>query len=124
VLSTFTLLTLFVAVIGVHGVLRFVVLRRTREMGIRKALGATRADIAALVVGQALRFALPGCLAGLAAALAAGPALRSLLFGITPTDPLTLTGATALLILAILVAAFLPAHRASAVDPSLLLRTE
>ncbi len=124
VLSTFTLLTLFIALIGVHGVLRFLVVLRTREMGIRKALGATRTDLAVLVVGHAMKFALPGCLAGLAAALAVGPTLRSLLFGITPTDPMTLALATVLLILAILIAAFLPARRASAVDPSLLLRTE
>ena len=124
VLSVFTLLTLFVAVIGVHGVLRFLVLRRTREMGIRKALGATPTDLATLVVRQALRFALPGCLVGVAAALAVGPTLRSLLFGITPTDPVTLAAATGLLIVAVLVAAFLPARRASAVDPSLLLRIE
>jgi predicted permease len=124
VLSTFTLLTLFVAVIGVHGVLRFLVVRRTREMGIRKALGATRADLAGLVIRQALRFALPGCFVGIAAALAVGPALRSMLFGIAPTDPITLAAATVLLIVAVLTAAFLPARRASAVDPSLLLRTE
>ena len=124
VLVTFTVLALGVALVGVHGVLRFSVAQRTREMGIRKALGATRFDLVTLVVGHALRFAVAGCLVGLVAALAAGPALRSLLFGITPTDPLTLVAATALLITAVIVAAYLPARRASAVDPALSLRCE
>lgn len=75
-------------------------------------------------MGQALQFALPGCVVGTAAALAIGPVLRSVLFGIAPTDPITLAAATVLLIVAVLTAAFLPARRASAVDPSLLLRTE
>jgi predicted permease len=124
VLSVFTLLTLAVALVGLNGVLRFLVIQRTREMGIRKALGATPTDLVKLVAGQALRFAIPGCLIGMAAAAAIGPALRSLLFGITPGDPLTLAVATLLLLLVVLVAAFFPARRASAVDPSALLRSE
>jgi putative ABC transport system permease protein len=124
VLSVFSLLALVVALVGVHGVLRFLVAQRTREIGIRKALGATGFDVVALVVGQALRFALPGCIVGLIAAAAAGPALRSLLFGITPTDPLTLVSATVLLVAAVLVGAYFPARRASAVDPALSLRAE
>ena len=124
VLVTFSLLALGVALVGVHGVLRFSVAQRTREMGIRKALGATRFDLVALIVGHALRFALAGCLVGLVAALAAGPAIGSLLFGITPADPLTLVAATSLLITAVIVAAYLPARRAGAVDPALSLRCE
>lgn len=124
VVVTFSLLALGVALVGVHGVLRFSVAQRTREMGIRKALGATRFDLVALIVGHALRFALAGCLVGLVAAVAAGSAIRSLLFGITPTDPLTLLAATLLLITAVIVAAYLPARRASAVDPALSLRCE
>ena len=124
VVVTFSLLALAVALVGVHGVLRFSVAQRTREMGIRKALGATRYDLIALIVGHALRFGLAGCLVGLVAAAAAGSAIRSLLFGITPTDPLTLVAATLLLITAVIVAAYLPARRASAVDPALSLRCE
>jgi putative ABC transport system permease protein len=124
VLSVFSVLALAVALVGVHGVLRFLVAQRTREMGIRKALGATRLDLVALVLGQAMRFALPGCLVGLVAAAAAGPALGSLLFGVTPADPLTLLAATVLLIAAVLVGAYLPARRASAIDPALSLRAE
>jgi putative ABC transport system permease protein len=124
VLVTFSLLALGIALVGVHGVLRFSVAQRTREMGIRRALGATRLDLVALIVGHALRFALAGCLVGLVAAVAAGPAIGSLLFGITPADPLTLAAATSLLITAVVVAAYLPARRASAVDPALSLRCE
>jgi putative ABC transport system permease protein len=124
VLVIFSVLALAVALVGVHGVLRFSVEQRMREMGIRKALGATPFDLVALVMGHALRFALAGCIAGLAAALAAGPAIRSLLFGIAPTDPATLAAATALLIVAVIVAAYLPARRANAVDPAISLRCE
>jgi putative ABC transport system permease protein len=124
VVSVFSLLTLAIAVVGVHGVLRFSVAQRTREMGIRKALGAADSALIALVVGQALRFTLPACLVGLVAARAAGPAIRSLLFGITPTDPLTIMTAVVLLIAAVVVAAYFPARRASAVDPALSLKCE
>lgn len=124
VLVTFSVLALGVALVGVHGVLRFSVAQRTREMGIRKALGATRSDLVALIVGHALRFALAGCVIGLSAAVAVGPAIGSLLFDVTPTDPLTLAAATALVIAAVSVAAYLPARRASAVDPARSLRCE
>jgi ABC-type antimicrobial peptide transport system permease subunit len=120
VVSVFSLLALAVALVGVHGVLRFSVAQRTREMGIRKALGA--ADSA--LVAQALRFTLPACLVGLLGAWAVAPAIRSLLFGITPTDPETMVTAAALLVAAVVVAAYFPARRASAVDPSLSLRCE
>jgi predicted permease len=124
VLSVFSVIALAIALAGVHGILRFLVAQRTREMGIRKALGATGGDLVRLVLGHALRFALPGCLVGLMAAAFAGPAIRSLLFGITPTDPLTLVAVTASLVGAVLVGAYFPARRASAVDPALSLRTE
>jgi putative ABC transport system permease protein len=124
VLVTFSLLALGIALVGVHGVLRFSVAQRTREMGIRRALGASRFNLVALVVGQALRFALAGCLVGLIAAVAAGPAIGSLLFGITPADPLTLAAAISLVITAVIVAASFPARRAGAVDPALSLRCE
>jgi predicted permease len=124
VLVTFSLVALGVALVGVHGVLRFSVAQRTREMGIRKALGATRFDLVTLVVGQALRFAVAGCVIGLIGAVAAGPAIGSLLFGVTPTDPLTLAAAALLLLTAVIVAAYLPARRAGAVDPALSLRCE
>jgi putative ABC transport system permease protein len=124
VLSVFSLVALAVALIGVHGVLRFMVAQRAREMGIRKALGATRLDLVRLVLGQALRFTLPGCVVGLAAAAAAGPAIRSMLFDIDPTDPLTLAAATLLLVVTILAGAYFPARRAGAVDAALSLRAE
>ena len=119
-----TALPLVVALVGVHGVLRFMVDQRTRELGIRKALGATRRDLLTLVIRQALRFALPGCAIGLAGAIAVGPAVRSLLFGITPSDPQTLLLVTALLLAAVTAGAYFPARRASAVDPALSLRAD
>jgi putative ABC transport system permease protein len=124
VLSVFSLLALTVALAGVHGVLRYIVAQRTREMGIRKALGATPLDLVRLVLGQALRFTLPGCIAGLIAAAAAAPAIRSMLFGITPTDSITLATATLLLIATVLAGAYFPARRAGAVDAALSLRAE
>lgn len=124
VVSVFTLLALAIALVGVHGVLRFSVAQRTREMGIRKALGAADSALIFLIVRQALRFTLPACLVGLLAAWAAAPAIGSLLFGIRPTDPLTMATAVALVIAAVVVAAYFPARRASTVDPSLSLRCD
>ena len=124
VVSVFGLLALGIALVGVHGILRFLVAQRMRDLGIRKALGATRFDLIALVLGHALRFAIPGCVAGLIAATVAAPAMRSLLFGITPADPLTLAAATGSLLAAVLIGAYFPARRASAVDPALSLRCE
>jgi len=124
VLTVFSAVALVVALVGVHGVLRFVVARRTREMGVRKALGATSGDLIALVIRQSFRFVIPGCVVGLAAAAVVGPALRSLLFGITPGDPLTLVAATLLLVAVVVVGAYFPARRAGAVDPAVSLRAE
>ncbi len=124
ILSVFTTLALAVAIVGVHGIVRFIVAHRMREMGIRKALGATPGSVVRLVVGQALRFAVPGLVVGLLGARLTGPALRSLLFGITPADPLTLLAAIALLLAAVIAGAYFPARRASAVDPALSLRAE
>jgi predicted permease len=124
VVSVFSLLALAIALVGIHGVMRFSVTQRTREMGIRKALGAADSALVSLVVGQALRFTVPACLVGLLAARAAAPAIRSLLFGITPADPLTIVTAVVLLIAAVVAAAYFPARRAAAVDPALSLRCE
>jgi hypothetical protein len=124
VVSVFSLLAPAIALVGVHGVLCSSVAQRTREMGIRKALGAPDSALIALVVGKALRFTLPACIVGLVATWAAAPGIRSLLFGITPTDPLTLVRAAALLVAAVVIAAYFPARRASAVDPSVSLRCE
>ena len=124
VLSVFTVIGLGVALVGVYGVLRFLVTVRTREMGIRKALGATRRNLITLVIGHSLRFAIPGCVVGLVISFAAGPALRSLLFGIKPTDPLTIVTATLLLVAAVVAGAYFPARRASAVDPARSVRAE
>ncbi len=124
VVSAFSLLALVIAMVGVHGVLRFSVAQRTREMSIRKALGATDGGLVRLVIGQALRFTLPACPVGLVVAWATGPAIRSLLFGVAPIDPMRIITAIALLIAVVVAAACFPARRTSAIDPAVSLRCE
>jgi len=122
--SVFTLLAVLLALVGVHGVLRYSIVQRRRELGIRVALGATRSGLVALVIGQALRYAVAGVLVGLLGAVAAGRLIRSLLFGVMPTDALTLASVTLLLLGVVSFAALWPARRASRVDPVASLRCE
>jgi putative ABC transport system permease protein len=122
VLSAFGLVTLVLAALGLYGLVSYAVSRRTREIGVRLALGARPADVARLVVGDGLRPVLAGVLAGLGAALAGSRLLATLLFGVSPTDALTLAAASALLLAVALAAAVLPARRALGVDPATTLR--
>jgi predicted permease len=115
--------TLLVGV-GIYGLLTYVVLERRREIGIRLALGATSIDIAGLIVGEALAMTVVGIAVGLAAALAAGPAIRSLLYGISPQDPKSLVAATMFLAVVAATATVFPAARATQVDPMVALRYE
>jgi putative ABC transport system permease protein len=124
VLSVFTLLALFLALVGVHGGLRYSVLQRRQELGIRTALGATRGDVVALVIRQALGYGVIGTTIGLGAAIVAGRLMRSLLFGVAPTDAATLGSVSALLLAAVITAAYWPARRASQLDPVASLRCE
>ncbi len=124
VLGVFALVTLTLAVVGVHGLLSYVVAQRTRELGIRMALGADRRRVSSLVLGQGLRLAVAGCGLGLLGALATTRVLRSLLYGTSPGDPLALAAAILLLALVTLVASWLPARRAAGTDPALVLRSE
>jgi putative ABC transport system permease protein len=123
-----TLLTLFSAValalslIGVYGVMAYLVSERTHEIGVRLALGATPADIRALVVAQGTRLAGIGIAVGIAGALITSRALGALLFGVSATDPLTFALAALLLAAAGVAAAYVPARRASRIDPVALLR--
>jgi putative ABC transport system permease protein len=120
----FAALALLLAAIGVYGVLSYLVAQRTREIGVRLALGAKPSSVLRLVVGHALRLSLWGIAIGVAGALAAGPALRSQLFGVQPRDPVTLAAVAAGLLAIALLASYLPARRATHVDPLKALRVE
>ena len=122
--GTFALLALALAAVGVFGVMTFSVRERTREFGVRIALGASRADIMNLVVGTGLKIAGAGALLGLAAAALLTRTLASLLFGVTPLDPITFLAAPGVLVATALVASVLPALRAVRVDPAVTLRQE
>jgi putative ABC transport system permease protein len=125
-LGIFATVALSLAVIGIYGVMAYTVVQRTHEMGIRLALGAGAADVRRLVVRQGMRLALTGVGVGVGvlASLVATRALDSLLFGVSPTDPLTFVVTPLLLAGAALVATYVPAHRATQVNPLLALRTE
>jgi predicted permease len=120
----FGLLALLLATLGLYGVMAFVVSRRTGEIGIRMALGAQRAAIVKMVLRESLVLVALGVLAGSALALALARTVRSLVFGIEPSDPLTLLAAGLVLALVGLGASFFPARRASRLDPVAALHQE
>ena len=123
-LGFFGIVALLLATTGVFGVFAYSVSRRTREIGVRVALGARSTDVLAMILGQGLRTVLTGVLIGVAGSLALTRAVGSLLFGVTPTDPLTLAAAILLLVAAALLACYIPARRAADVDPIVALRYE
>lgn len=112
------------AAVGLFGVMAAAVRQRTREIGVRIALGATPAQVSRIVIARALAIAAVGAVTGLVAALASTRALQSLLYSVSPTDPLTLAGVLLLLLFVALLAAYLPARRAQRVDPIVALREE
>jgi putative ABC transport system permease protein len=122
VLSAFGLVALLLAALGLYGLVAYSVSRRTREIGVRVALGARAAHVARLVLGDALGPAVAGVAVGLAGALLASRLLAKLLFAVGPTDALTLTGASGLLLAVAAFAAALAGRRALAVDPATTLR--
>ena len=122
--SFFGLLALLLASIGLYGIMSHAVVRRTNEIGIRMALGALSGDVLWLVLWETLLLVLIGVGIGLPVALVATRLISSQLFGLTPNDPLTLTIATLLLLAVGAVAGYLPARRASRVDPMVALRCE
>jgi len=123
-LGAFAAMAVFLAALGIFGVLSYSVVQRSREIGIRVALGAHPRDVLRMVLGQAATLALVGVLAGLAGALALSRAIGSLLFELSPTDPLTLGSMAVLLGAVALLASYLPARRATRVDPLIALRSE
>jgi ABC-type antimicrobial peptide transport system permease subunit len=120
----FAAAALALAAIGIYGVISYSVTRRTAEIGVRMALGASSGRIRGGVLGETLRLALAGAALGTAAAVALSSALASLLFGVSPGDPWTYAGAAAILLLVAMTAGFLPAFRASRISPMAALRAE
>ena len=123
-LGAFALVGLALAAVGIHGVIAYAVTRRTRELGIRMALGARRRDVLTLIVAQGMKPALLGALIGLPATLILTRLMTSFLFGLSAMDPVVY-GATFLVLAAVaLLACYLPALRATRVDPLAALRHE
>jgi ABC-type antimicrobial peptide transport system permease subunit len=122
-LGIFAAAAAMIAVVGLYGIMAYSVTQRAKEIGIRKALGAQRGNILALVVGHGLRLAAFGLLLGMCGAFALTRVLQGLLFQISPNDPTTYVGIALLFIAVTLVASYIPARRAACLDPLIMLRS-
>jgi predicted permease len=122
--AAFGFVAMALATVGLYGVVSFMVGRRTQEIGVRMTLGAQRGDVLRMVLANGLILAASGLVVGLAISLVAAPAVRSMLVGVSPYDPATFIAISAVLLAATAVASFLPAARATRVDPILALRHE
>ena len=124
VLGLFATVALLLAVSGIYGVIGHAVAQRTREIGIRIALGAARRDVLRMILSEGGKLAVAGVVLGLIVSYAMTQSLRALLYGVTPTDPLTFALVALLLLATALIACWIPARRASRVDPMIALRAE
>jgi putative ABC transport system permease protein len=122
--SLFAIFALLLAALGIYGVVGYSVARRRQELGIRMALGARGSDLRNLVLRQGMSPVVVGWAAGVLAALVAGGVIRGLLFGVTAQDPLTIAGVTLVVLVTAALACYIPAHRATKVDPMVALRYE
>ena len=123
-LSVYAALARVLAAVGIYGVISYTVVQNTREIGIRMALGADQRSVLAQVLGQGLKLTAVGAAAGLAGAYALSTVVASLLFGVQPTDPLTIAAVIGTIGLVASLACLIPAYRASRVDPLVVLRDE
>ena len=120
----FAALAVLLAAVGLYGVVSYSVSQRTAEIGLRMALGATSSDVSRMILMQGLKPAIVGVTLGLVAAAFSTKVVRSLLFGVTPTDPLTFALVPPLLLALATLACYLPARRATPLDPTIALRAE
>jgi putative ABC transport system permease protein len=123
-LASFAIVALALSAIGIYGVLAYLVAQRTREIGIRMALGARAADVLRLIICEGMSPVTAGAAVGLGTALLATRAIRSLLFGVTPLDPISFVAAPVILASVALLACYLPARRATRVDPLVALKDD
>ena len=123
-MTTFAVGAVLLAALGIYGVLAFSVGQRRKEIAVRLAIGSTERRVARLVIADGMRLAAVGLVFGLGGALALGNVMRSLLFQTQPNDPLSFVAAATLIIAIALLACWIPARRATAVDPASVLRSE